>query len=143
MPSFARRLWKWTAALLAAVLILLAIGVGLFRFAVPLVPGLRADAEAMAERALGWPVHIGELDLRWAVMGPELVLLDVQLLAPATHQPLVSATQLDIVFGPLDIFQEGVIRPSHIRLHQPTLAVERDASGKLFLSGFALPAARG
>ena len=82
MPSFARRLWKWTAAALAGVLIILAIGVGVFRAAVPLVPEWRADAEAMAERALGWPVHIGSMDLRWAVFGPELVLTDIQLLAP-------------------------------------------------------------
>ncbi|HEX6928447.1 MAG TPA: YhdP family protein [Gammaproteobacteria bacterium] len=139
MSRLARRLWKWIAATLAGLLILLAAGVGLFRIAVPLVPELRADAEAMAEEAIGWPVHIGEIDLRWAWVGPELVLTDVQLLAPGTRQPVVTAAQLDIVFGPLDIFQDGVPRPSHLRLHKPTLALERDADGKLFLSGFALP----
>lgn len=143
MPSFARRLWKWTAAALAGVLIILAIGVGVFRAAVPLVPEWRADAEAMAERALGWPVHIGSMDLRWAVFGPELVLTDIQLLAPDTHQPLVSAAELDIVFSPRDIFQEGIPRPSHVRLHQPTLALERGENGELFLSGYALPAGNG
>lgn len=143
MTSFKRRLWKWTAAFVATLLILLAIGVGLFRVAVPMVPALRADAEQMAQEALGWPVHIGAIDLRWALLGPELVLTDVQLLAPQTRQPLVSAAQLDIAFGPLDFLREGPPRPSHIRLHRPTLALERGAEGELFLSGYALPAATG
>ncbi|MBW3567329.1 MAG: hypothetical protein KY410_05110, partial [Proteobacteria bacterium] len=119
MTSLKRRIWKWTAALVAAVLILLAIGVGLFRVAVPLVPGLRADAEIVAQQAIGWPVHIGEIDLQWALLGPQLVLTDVQLLAPGSGEPLVTAARLDIVFGPLDFFQEGTPRPSHVRLHEP------------------------
>ncbi|HEX7046449.1 MAG TPA: YhdP family protein [Gammaproteobacteria bacterium] len=143
MSKFARRLWKWLAATLAGLLILLAIGVGLFRLAVPMVPQLRADAEAMAERALGWPVHIGEIDLQWALVGPELVLTDVQLLAPETRQPLITATRLDIIFGPLDFFQQGMPRPSHVRLHQPTLALERGADGNFYLSGNALPTTDG
>lgn len=143
MSKFARRLWKWTAAALAGVLILLGVGVGLFRAAVPLVPEWRAEAEAMAERALGWPVRIGAMDLRWAVFGPELVLTDVQLLAPDTWQPLISAAELDIVFGPLGVFQDGPVRPSHVRLHQPTLALERGADGVLYLSGYALPSGGG
>lgn len=143
MSRLGRKIWKWSAAVLAALLILLAIGVGLFRVAVPLVPGLRADAEIIAQQAIGWPVHIGEIDLQWALLGPELVLTDVQLLAPDTFRPLVTAARLDIVFGPLDFFQQGTPRPSHIRLHEPTLALERDPSGELFLSGFALPTASG
>lgn len=144
LPSrLGRKIWKWSAAILAALLILLAIGVGLFRVAVPMVPGLRADAEIIAQQAIGWPVHIGEIDLQWALLGPELVLTDVQLLAPDTYRPLVTAERLDIVFGPLDFFQQGTPRPSLIRLHQPTLALERDAAGELFLSGFALPSTSG
>lgn len=139
MPSLVRRIWKWSAALLAGLLILLAAGVGLFRVAVPLVPEWRADAEAMAEQALGWPVHIGQIDLRWSWPGPELVLTDVQLLAPDTRAPVITAAQLDIAFGPIDLFQRN-LRPSEIRLHQPTLALERDDEGKLVLSGHALPA---
>lgn len=143
MSRLGRKIWKWFAATLAALLILLAIGVGLFRVAVPMVPGLRADAEIIAQQAIGWPVRIGEIDLQWALLGPELVLTDVQLLAPDTYRPLVTARRLDIVFGPLDLFQQGTPRPSHIRLHEPTLALERDADGELFLSGFALPATTG
>lgn len=139
MTKLRRRIWKWAAAFVAAVLILLAIGVGLFRLAVPMVPGLRADAEAMAASALGMPVHIGEIDLQWALFGPELVLTNVQLLAPRSREPLVTAARLDIIFGPLDIFQDGLPRPSHVRLHQPTLALERSADGTFFLSGYALP----
>ncbi|HEX7029846.1 MAG TPA: YhdP family protein [Gammaproteobacteria bacterium] len=139
MSRLRRKIWKWSAAFVATILILLAIGVGLFRLAVPLVPELRADAEAMAERALGWPVHIGEIDLQWALLGPELVLTDVQLLAPETRQPLITAAELDIIFGPLDFFQEGMPRPSHVRLHQPALTLARGADGELYLSGHLLP----
>lgn len=140
MTSLVRRIWKWSAALFAGLLIVLAVGVGLFRVAVPLVPEWRADAEAMAERALGWPVHIGQIDLRWSWPGPELVLTDVQLLAPDTREPVITAAQLDIAFAPVDLFQRA-LRPSEVRLHQPTLALERERDGGLVLSGYALPAA--
>lgn len=143
MSRLARRLWKLTAAAIATVLILLAIGVGLFRVAVPLVPGFKSEAEALAERAIGWPVSIGEMDLRWAWLGPELVLHDVRLLAPDTRQPLVSAARIDIAFGPADLFQDGALRPSHLRLQEPTLALERTADGRLVLSGYALPERQG
>lgn len=143
MSRLRRRIWKWSAALVAALLILLAIGVGLFRVAVPLVPGFKADAETMAEQAIGWPVHIGTMDLRWAWLGPELVLGDVQLLAPDTRRPLITAARIDIAFGPADLFQEGIPRPSHLRLHEPTFALERMPDGRLVLSGYALPERQG
>lgn len=141
MTSIVRRLWKWIAAFCAAVLILLAVGVGLFRVAVSQVPALRDDAEQFAERVLGMPARIGEIDLRWT-WGPELVLKDVQLLSPEDGRPVGSATRLEIGFGPLDLFQDDFIRPSHVRVHEPTLALERE-NGQFFLSGYALPRGEG
>lgn len=141
MTSIVRRLWKWIAALCAAMLILLAIGVGLFRVAVSQVPELREDAERFAAQVLGFPARIGGIDLRWT-WGPELVLTEVQLLSPEDGRALGSAARLEIAFGPFDLFQDDFIRPSHVRVHEPTLALERD-NGQFFLSGYALPRGQG
>lgn len=138
MHSLKRRLWKLTAAILAATVILLAIGVGLFRAAVPFVPTLGDETERFVEEAIGWPVSIGSMDLRWQWLGPMLVLQDIELLSPGTNETIAGVGRIDLIFRPGDLFQESDFRPSHIRLHQPELSIERDADGNIVLSGHML-----
>ncbi|MDX1443994.1 MAG: DUF3971 domain-containing protein, partial [Gammaproteobacteria bacterium] len=135
MGSLKRRLWKITAGTLAGIVILLAIGVGLFNAAVPFVPALSSTAEERVEEAIGWPLRIGSMDLRWQFIGPMLVLEDVALLSPNTGTPVIRVARIDLVFRPGDLLQESDYRPAHVRLHEPQLAIERDASGEIWLSG--------
>lgn len=132
-----RHLWKWFATLLASVVILLALGIGLFRLVVPQVPAYRAEVERWAEQAIGVPVEIDSLDLEWAWTGPELVLGSVRLLGPQARVVLVSAEEVRIMISLRDLFREP-LRPSRVILRGPVLDVTRDAEGHIRLAGVPL-----
>ena len=72
--SVLRSIWKLTAGLFAAVVILLALAIGLFRLLLPLSPQYQDEIEAWASDFLKAPVEIDTLDARWRLGGPELVI---------------------------------------------------------------------
>ncbi|MGH8398681.1 MAG: hypothetical protein ACRETA_10625, partial [Gammaproteobacteria bacterium] len=64
--------WKLPVGVIAAVVILCATLMGLYRLFAPLVPGYREQAQTWASEALGRPVHISSMGATWGLFGPEL-----------------------------------------------------------------------
>lgn len=136
MPTLGRKIWKWIAALFAAVIILLALGVGLFRLIVPQVPGYRADVERWAGDALGLPVSIASVDLQWDWLGPEVVLGDVRVLGPQGQVVLVHAAEIQVGISLPALISTRTLRPSRIALIEPLLDVTRTDEGEWLLAGY-------
>ncbi len=70
------------AAVLAALVLTAAVGVGLFRFAASAVPHARGKIEAWAERRLALRLRLRTIDLVWRRLHPEFVLRGVHLVGP-------------------------------------------------------------
>lgn len=134
-----RRLWRITAGSLAAVVIVVAIVIGLLRFSAPMVPAWRADAERMIAEAIGYPVRIGELDLQFEWLQPEIVFRDVALLEPESRQPLVTAAQLSVIIEASDLLHVTELRPHRIRILSPQTAITITEDEQVLVGGFALP----
>ncbi|MCG8432418.1 MAG: hypothetical protein MJA83_00125, partial [Gammaproteobacteria bacterium] len=135
MSKLGIKIWKYTAAVFAAVVIILALGIGVFRIVAPMVPEYREDAEQWASETIGLPVSIENMDLRWAILGPEVVLTDVRLLAPEDKRELLSAAVVRIGVNPVELLFAGSIKPSRIIIQNPRLVLSRYRDGNLYLSG--------
>ena len=80
--------------MIAALVILCATFVGLFRLFAPLVPGYRTQVQVWASRALGRPVHIAAMGAQWGLYGPEVTLEKVELLSRDRQRVVVTAREI-------------------------------------------------
>jgi uncharacterized protein YhdP len=134
-----KRIRRWLAGTLATLVILLAIAVALFRLLVPLVPEYHEQIEDWAGDALGWPVVIGEIDVRWRALVPEFVFREVELL-PAVDEPAFArGRELAVTVSPLEFARPGPLRPGRITLRGGEFRLLRDKEGRVVAPG--LPAA--
>ena len=68
MPSIFRKIAKVIAYMAAAVVILLAIAVGLFRLMLPRIPEYQDEIKAWADAAIGMQVEFAGMNARWRLI---------------------------------------------------------------------------
>ncbi|MGH8307241.1 MAG: YhdP family protein [Gammaproteobacteria bacterium] len=127
--------WKWLVGVVAAVVILCATLMGLFRMFVPLVPGYREQAQTWADEALGRPVSITSMGATWGLFGPELTLGKVELLTQDRQRVLITVREIRLGFTLRAMVHGQFSRPSRIILIQPQLTLERETDGSFNVHG--------
>jgi uncharacterized protein YhdP len=116
------------AAFLAALVLFLAVAVGLFRFAAAAAPHARGTVEAWAERRLGLTLRLRTIDLVWHRLHPEFVLTDVRILGPKGGASVaVSRLAFGISWSALG---SGRLRPAWVELDGLSLPMVQGASGR-------------
>ncbi|MGH8369990.1 MAG: hypothetical protein ACRESC_03320, partial [Gammaproteobacteria bacterium] len=136
MKTWQRRLWKGFAAAFAAVVILFATLVGVFRLFAPLVPGYRAEVERWAAKALDRPVSIAGMGARWDWYGPEITLSGVKLYSHDGKYVVTTAHEIRLGVTLRALLHGSISTPSRIILVEPRLTVVRDAEGRYTVQGF-------
>ncbi|HEX5339597.1 MAG TPA: YhdP family protein [Gammaproteobacteria bacterium] len=136
MKRWQRRIWKGIAALFAALVILLATVIGVFRLFAPLVPGYRAEVERWAEQALDRPVRIASMGARWDWYGPEITLDKVRLYSHDGKYVVMTAHEIRLGVSLRALLHGAFSAPSRIILMEPQLSVVRDAQGHYSVRGF-------
>ncbi|MEL7298465.1 MAG: DUF3971 domain-containing protein, partial [Pseudomonadota bacterium] len=135
-----KKIAKFSAYLVATLIVLLAIAVGLLRIALPQLPEYRDEIQARIAAAIDGDVSFSSLDARWRLRGPEIVFRDFvvgpriagQQIEPTSVRTLtVGVSVSDLVFS-----QRLVVR--RLGVEGVSLAVDRDQDGWL-LQSFALP----
>jgi uncharacterized protein (TIGR02099 family) len=127
MTAAARRLWRMSLRLTAAILITLALAVGLFRLALPLVPNYHAQIERWAGQALDVRVALGAVDARWPLLGwPQLTFEDAALWAPEGDALLLTAERGRVAINLFDLFARREVRPGPVLLHGVVIDVDHD-----------------
>lgn len=142
MTGFARRLWRIGAGTFAAVVILLAVLLGLFRLALTQVPERREQIEAWAASAIGLPVELGDVDARLGWRGPELGFADARILSADAGSVLIEAQEGAITLDPLALVT-GRIQPGLILLSGVDVSLVRSQDGEWQLLGAGGPALGG
>lgn len=136
--GFWRWIWRISAGSFAVLVVLLALFIGLFRVAVPLLPDFQQRIETAATDALGFPVAVGSVDARWRLQGPELVFDNVVVRTTDSQSVLLQASRLRVVIDVMALIRGGSIRPSSITLTGTELAVRRNADGIWFVQNIPL-----
>ena len=135
MSHWARRLWRWSAALFALLVILLATLVGLIRLASPLVPGYRAEVERWASAAIHHPVQIRSMGAQWGWHGPEVALVGVRILSHDRTRVVVSADEVNLGLSLWSLLHGSVPLPNRIVLVGPQVELHRDEQGVFTIAG--------
>ena len=96
MRQFLRKLLKVGAYSAAAIVILLAIAVGLFRLFLPRLPEYQEEIKTWASNAIGMHVEFSGMDARWGLSGPELEFYDTELLRPDNNRRAIAAEVVSV-----------------------------------------------
>ncbi len=139
MSRLGKKIWKITAASLATLVILLALGVAIFRIVEPMVPEYRHQAEQWAGAMLGLPVEIDRLDLRWAILGPEIMLQGIRLLDPESGNAIIAADEINVGVSLVAVAMGNPLEPRYITLVGPDIVINRSPQGRMSLAGWMLP----
>ncbi|MGD8689608.1 MAG: YhdP family protein [Gammaproteobacteria bacterium] len=139
MKSVGRTIWKWSAATFAGVVLLLAVGVGLFRLVAPMVPEYRQQAEREASVTLGLPVQIRSMDVVWHGLGPELVLRQARILTADGKHTVVEARQVRLGINVVDLVHPKQLVPDRVILVDPVLRLVHEKDGSWTIPGLDIP----
>jgi uncharacterized protein (TIGR02099 family) len=129
-----RRWWTRGITWLSLIAISGALLSGLFQLAVALAPGYRHDIAARASVALGQPVQVDTLALRWRWLWPLLELKGVRLLEADDGAAIVNVERIRLGFALAELLR-GEWVPGQVEIDGVTLALEVTPEGQLRLSG--------
>lgn len=129
-----RRWWTRGITWVSALVVLAAAISGLFQIAVLAAPGYRAQLATLVSGAAGRPVRIGDMQLSWRWLWPQLQLRRVELLADDGQTPLLQVERLRLGFSASDLLH-GELIPAQIDLSGLVLDFDLDADNRLHLRG--------
>src|SRR3989337_1367582 len=79
MKKLLRMLLRYLVYVGTALVILLAVAVGLFRLFLPKLPEYQEEIKEWSHAAVRMPVECSGMDARWRLRGPELNFYDAEL----------------------------------------------------------------
>ena len=99
MKQLLKRLTKFLAYFAAAVVILLAVAVGLFRLMLPRLPEYQEEIKEWARAAIGMQVEFSGMNARWRLSGPEINFYNAELGKPDGSGILLGVDELTVGVG--------------------------------------------
>ncbi len=139
VARWVRRLGRWTAGLVAVFALLLALGIGVFRLAIDLLPGYQQRVVARVREATGLTLEFESVYARIGRYGPEIVFSGARVLPASGDQPLVSAESGRVSLSILRTLWYRRIEVGRVSLVRPRLNFVIHTDGTVQLVGqFAL-----
>ena len=135
MQSPWRRIFKWTAAVLGSLVIVLALAIGALRIALEQVPEYREDIRGWINRTTGLEIDFRDLKPRWRFYGPEVYFTDAKLKAPLTGAVLVEAQAGSVGIDLWHLIFRAELLPGRVTLERPELNFVRTPAGHIELVG--------
>jgi uncharacterized protein (TIGR02099 family) len=126
------RIASYTAA---AVVILLAIAVGLFRLFLPRLPEYQEDIKVWASAAIGMEVQFSGMDARWGLRGPEVEFYDAELLSMETGATIIAAQQVSVGIALSRIINDRKAVVDRIIVRDSTLEIRQLEDGQWWVQG--------
>ena len=138
MKNLLRKLLKYLAYTGAALVIVLAIAVGIFRLMLPRLPEYQEEIKGWATAAIGLQVEFSGMTARWRLSGPELTILDAELMVPDTGQSILTADEVSIGVGLLRLFADRELVVERISISGTEIDLRQDENGNWLLQGLLL-----
>lgn len=129
-----KHLFRSLFMLAAVFVILLALLMSVSRLLLPMAGEYRVEVVRALESYLGTPVQIGDLDLAWKGLGPQVVLRDLSL-QNEQRQTLLSVERGLAGLDLLDTLLNWSPRFSALVLEDVSLTLHRDRHGRFGLRG--------
>lgn len=133
-----RRSFGWLAGIIAAVLIVLAVVVGIARLLLPLAPDYQDEIRRFATEATGFDVRFGRLTASWPLPGPEVRFSDVRIATLKDQRPVLDAGELSVGVNLWRLLVERRLRPGRIAISGASVKAERLPSGQWLINAVPL-----
>ena len=135
MKRFLNSLIKFFAYAVAAVVILLAIGVGLFRLFLPRLPEYQDQIKDWASQAIGMQVEFSGMDARWGLRGPELQFYDAELLRTETGRRIVAAEQVSVGVALMRLLGDRKLVVDRVTVRETVVELRHLEDGRWWIQG--------
>ncbi|MEM8982533.1 MAG: YhdP family protein [Pseudomonadota bacterium] len=133
MPKFLKVIARWLAYIGAALIVLLAIAVGLFRLLVPELPEYREEIERRVSAVVGLDVTFASVDARWRLHGPELIGRSVVVTDPTDASVLITADEIVVGASVTQLVWRQQVVINRFALDRVRLDIRRDETGRILL----------
>jgi uncharacterized protein (TIGR02099 family) len=135
MKTVLQKLAKFLVYLGTALVILLAVAVGLFRLFLPRLPEYQEEIKEWANAAIGMQVEFSGMDARWRLRGPELNFYDAELVSPDSALPILNAEEVRVGVGLVRLLLDRELVADRVLIRDTTVEVERDEDGMWRVQG--------
>jgi len=125
-----RRSLGWLAGITAAVLIGLAVIVGLARLLLPLAPEYQDQIRRFVTEATGFDVRFRTLSASWPLTGPEVRFSDVRIAMLADDRPVFDARELSVGVNVWRLIVDRRLQPGRIAVSGARVKAERLPTGQ-------------
>ncbi len=125
-----RRSLGWLAGITAAVLIVLAVLVGLARLLLPLAPDYQDQIRRFVTEATGFDVRFGTLSASWPLSGPEVRFSDVRIAMLSDERPVFDARELSVGVNIWRLIVDRRLQPGRIAVSGASVKAERLPTGQ-------------
>ncbi len=139
MSGLIHRLLKVLAYGSAALVVLLAILLGIFRLFLPRLPEYQDELKAWASEAIGMQVEFAGMDARWGLRGPELNFYDAELIRPTTGTRAIAASEVGIVVSLPQLLFEQALVVDTVLVRNSSVELREQPDGSWRFQGEALP----
>ena len=99
MKRFPKKLIQTIVYLGAVIVIVLAIGIGIFRLMLLRAPVYQEEIKAWASNSIGMDVDFASMNARWRLSGPELSFYNTELNHHVTGVSVLNAEEVSIGVG--------------------------------------------
>ncbi|MFQ6005768.1 MAG: YhdP family protein [Woeseia sp.] len=138
MKKLLQSLAKYLAYALAAVVILLAVAVGLFRLMLPRLPEYQEEIKAWASAAVGMQVDFTGMNARWRLSGPEINFYNAELIRAGGSDSLFSVNELSVGVGLMRLLVDRELVVDRVLMTDANLDLRQADDGTWLLQGVDL-----
>ena len=135
MKNILQKLIKVIAYSGAAIVILLAVAVGIFRLMLPRLPEYQDEIKGWASSAIGVDVEFSNMNARWRLSGPELSFFDASLRRGGDSEALLQADEVSVGVGLLRLITDRELVVDRVSIRDTAIDVRQDESGAWLLQG--------
>ena len=132
---FLQRLLKIVAYAAAALVIMLAIAVGLFRLFLPRLPEYQEEIKGWASAAIGMQVEFTGMDARWGLSGPELKFYGAELVRPGDQTRLLVAEEVGIGVSLLRLLRDRTLVVDTVTVRDTSIELRQLDDGSWQVQG--------
>ena len=138
MKYWLKKLIRGTAYSGAALVIVLAIAVGVFRLMLPRLPAYQEEIKSWASSAIGMNVEFAGMNARWRLSGPELSFYGAGLVHDETGASLLRAEEVSIGVGLWRLVFDRELIVDRVTIRDTAIDLRQDAEGRWILQGIAM-----
>ena len=135
MKKLLQKLIKYLAYIGAALVIVLALAVGIFRLMLPRLPEYQEEIKAWASAAIGMQVEFSGMNARWRFSGPELNFFNANLVSPGATESLLSADEVSVGVGLMRLITDRELVVDRILIRDTDIDLRQDETGTWLLQG--------